>query len=154
MDDRWESEISEFGAINITGFRIIDDNRRYVQEFLDGWKSLDQVSAFHFVSKWNLALRNRIKLAKFKSNTFIFDFQTANIDWCWQGIDFGKFTSWSITFRSRFITFFSSLYCCCFCLYFEYYLIFKSFILFFSVSFPSFLCHSFFMEYQKRLKPL
>lgn len=110
MDDRWESEISEFGAINITGFRIIDDNRRYVQEFLDGWKSLDQVSAFHFVSKWNLALRNRIKLAKFKSNTFIFDFQIANIDWCWQGIDFGKFTSWSITFRSHFITFFLVLF--------------------------------------------
>ena len=41
MDDRWESEISEFGAINITGFRIVDENRRYVQEFLDGWKSLD-----------------------------------------------------------------------------------------------------------------
>lgn len=35
--------------------------------------------------------------------------------------------------------FFSSLYCCCFCLYFEYHLIFKSFILFFSVSFRSFL---------------
>lgn len=110
MDDRWESEISEFGAINITGFRIIDDNRRYVQEFLDGWKSLDQVSAFHFVFKWNLALGNRIKLAKFKSNTFIFDFQIANIDWCWQGIDFGKFTSWSITFRSHFITFFLVLF--------------------------------------------
>lgn len=41
MDDRWESEISEFGAINITGFRIVDDNRRYVHEFLDGWKNLD-----------------------------------------------------------------------------------------------------------------
>ncbi|XP_031640639.1 glutamate receptor 1-like [Contarinia nasturtii] len=41
MDDRWEAEVSEFGAINITGFRIIDDNRRYVQEFLDGWKNLD-----------------------------------------------------------------------------------------------------------------
>lgn len=41
MDDRWESEVSEFGAINITGFRIVDDNRRYVHEFLDGWKNLD-----------------------------------------------------------------------------------------------------------------
>lgn len=41
MDDRWESEISEFGAINITGFRIVDGSRRYVQEFLNGWKSLD-----------------------------------------------------------------------------------------------------------------
>lgn len=41
MDDRWESEISEFGAINITGFRIIDDKRRFVREFLEGWKNLD-----------------------------------------------------------------------------------------------------------------
>lgn len=41
MDDRWESEISEFGAINITGFRIVEKDRRYVREFFDGWKALD-----------------------------------------------------------------------------------------------------------------
>lgn len=41
MDDRWESEISEYGALNITGFRIVDTERRYVREFLDGWKRLD-----------------------------------------------------------------------------------------------------------------
>lgn len=41
MDDRWESEVSEFGAINITGFRIVDEKRRYVHDFLDGWKNLD-----------------------------------------------------------------------------------------------------------------
>lgn len=41
MDDRWDSEISEFGAINITGFRIVEKDRRYVREFLDGWKNLD-----------------------------------------------------------------------------------------------------------------
>lgn len=41
MDDRWESEITEYGAINITGFRIVDTDRRYVREFLDGWKRLD-----------------------------------------------------------------------------------------------------------------
>lgn len=58
MDDRWESEISEYGAINITGFRIVNDNRRYVQEFLDGWKSLDQVTIlfgfffFRFPFSW------------------------------------------------------------------------------------------------------
>lgn len=38
MDDRWESEIIEYGAINITGFRIIDTNRKFVRDFLDGWK--------------------------------------------------------------------------------------------------------------------
>ncbi|XP_055317645.1 glutamate receptor 1-like isoform X2 [Sitodiplosis mosellana] len=41
MDDRWESEITEYGAINITGFRIVDTDRRNVREFLDGWKRLD-----------------------------------------------------------------------------------------------------------------
>lgn len=45
FDDRWESEISEFGAINITGFRIVDDNRRYVRDFLDGWKRLDPTTS-------------------------------------------------------------------------------------------------------------
>lgn len=41
MDDRWESEVIEYGAINITGFRIIDSSRRYVKDFLEGWRKLD-----------------------------------------------------------------------------------------------------------------
>lgn len=41
MDDRWESEVIEYGAINITGFRIIDTSRRYVKDFLEGWRRLD-----------------------------------------------------------------------------------------------------------------
>lgn len=41
MDERWESEIIEYGAINITGFRILDTNRRAVRDFLDGWRKLD-----------------------------------------------------------------------------------------------------------------
>lgn len=41
MDERWESEIIEYGAINITGFRILDTNRRAVREFLEGWRKLD-----------------------------------------------------------------------------------------------------------------
>lgn len=45
MDDRWESEITEYGAINITGFRIVDTDRRYVREFLDGWKRLDPITS-------------------------------------------------------------------------------------------------------------
>lgn len=45
MDDRWESEITEYGAINITGFRIVDTERRYVREFLDGWKRLDSATS-------------------------------------------------------------------------------------------------------------
>jgi glutamate receptor, ionotropic, invertebrate len=45
MDERWESEIIEYGAINITGFRILDTHKRYVKEFLEGWKKLDATSS-------------------------------------------------------------------------------------------------------------
>lgn len=41
MDDRWESEVIEFGAINITGFRIVDVTRPHVKDFLAGWHRLD-----------------------------------------------------------------------------------------------------------------
>lgn len=41
MDDRWETEVIEFGAINITGFRIIDQSKHHVKDFLDGWKRQD-----------------------------------------------------------------------------------------------------------------
>lgn len=41
MDDRWESEVIEYGAINITGFRIVDDTRPYVKEFLENWRRQD-----------------------------------------------------------------------------------------------------------------
>ncbi|KAG5677407.1 hypothetical protein PVAND_007167 [Polypedilum vanderplanki] len=45
MDERWESEIIEYGAINITGFRILDIHKRYVKEFLDGWRKLDATTS-------------------------------------------------------------------------------------------------------------
>ncbi|XP_055630590.1 glutamate receptor 1-like isoform X2 [Toxorhynchites rutilus septentrionalis] len=45
MDDRWESEVIEYGAINITGFRIVDTSKKYVKEFLDGWKRLDPATS-------------------------------------------------------------------------------------------------------------
>ncbi|KAL7299265.1 hypothetical protein TKK_0007854 [Trichogramma kaykai] len=40
MDEHWESEVIEYGAINITGFRIVDTSRRHVKEFIDGWRQL------------------------------------------------------------------------------------------------------------------
>lgn len=45
MDDRWEAGIMEFGAINITGFRIVDTERRYVKDFIEGWRRLDTLSS-------------------------------------------------------------------------------------------------------------
>ncbi|XP_039287193.1 glutamate receptor 1-like isoform X1 [Nilaparvata lugens] len=41
MDDRWEAEVVEYGAVNITGFRIVDSTRRNVKDFLEGWRRLD-----------------------------------------------------------------------------------------------------------------
>lgn len=41
MDDRWESEVMEYGAINITGFRIVDTNRPVVKQFLNEWAEFD-----------------------------------------------------------------------------------------------------------------
>ncbi|MPC81881.1 Glutamate receptor 1 [Portunus trituberculatus] len=41
MDERWEEDVKEFGAVNITGFRIVDTTRPYVRNFLNTWMSLD-----------------------------------------------------------------------------------------------------------------
>lgn len=41
MDDHWESEIIEYGAVNITGFRLLDMNQWVVKKFLSEWKNLD-----------------------------------------------------------------------------------------------------------------
>ncbi|XP_049813861.1 glutamate receptor 1-like [Schistocerca nitens] len=45
MDDRWESEVIEYGAINITGFRIVDSSRTYVRQFLDSWRKFNHSSS-------------------------------------------------------------------------------------------------------------
>uniref|UniRef100_A0A8D8LQ99 Glutamate receptor 1 n=5 Tax=Cacopsylla melanoneura TaxID=428564 RepID=A0A8D8LQ99_9HEMI len=41
MDERWETEVIEYGAINITGFRLINSQRPFVKEFMKEWNSLD-----------------------------------------------------------------------------------------------------------------
>ncbi|XP_069955932.1 glutamate receptor 1 isoform X3 [Cherax quadricarinatus] len=41
MDERWEEDVKEFGAVNITGFRIVDTTRPYIREFLRTWTTLD-----------------------------------------------------------------------------------------------------------------
>ncbi|XP_021197940.3 glutamate receptor 1 isoform X1 [Helicoverpa armigera] len=38
LDDRWEKEVTEFGAINITGFRLLDFSRKIVRDFIDVWR--------------------------------------------------------------------------------------------------------------------
>lgn len=41
MDDHWENEVTEYGAVNITGFRIIDLSRKTVRDFMDGLRRMD-----------------------------------------------------------------------------------------------------------------
>ena len=41
MDDRWESEVIEYGAVNITGFRIMDQERPMIKEFMNEWMHFD-----------------------------------------------------------------------------------------------------------------
>lgn len=35
MDDPWEHEVVEYGAVNITGFRLVDRSRKAVRDFTD-----------------------------------------------------------------------------------------------------------------------
>ncbi|XP_030570348.1 glutamate receptor 1 [Drosophila novamexicana] len=44
MDNHWPSDVVELGAINITGFRIVDTNRRALRDFHDSRKRLEQAS--------------------------------------------------------------------------------------------------------------
>ncbi|XP_060840325.1 glutamate receptor 1-like [Rhopalosiphum padi] len=45
MDDHWETEVIEYGAINITGFRLLDMNQWSVKHFLSEWKNLDPITS-------------------------------------------------------------------------------------------------------------
>ena len=42
MDEFWNNQILEFGAVNITGFRILNPNRYEYIEFMNSWKNLDK----------------------------------------------------------------------------------------------------------------
>lgn len=68
MDDRWETEVIEYGAINITGFRIVDTSRRYVKDFLDDWKRLDpNVAGSMGAGKESISVSNTFLLYPFYS---------------------------------------------------------------------------------------
>ena len=41
MEEPWENAIVEYGAVNVTGFRIVDPSRRLVKDFLSKWNALD-----------------------------------------------------------------------------------------------------------------
>jgi ionotropic glutamate receptor len=41
MDEPWDTAIAEYGALNVTGFRLVDPSRRVVRDFLTKWSKLD-----------------------------------------------------------------------------------------------------------------
>lgn len=41
MDDYYNNQVLEFGAVNITGFRILQTNSIEFRHFLTAWRSLD-----------------------------------------------------------------------------------------------------------------
>jgi hypothetical protein len=41
MEEPWESDIVEYGTVNVTGFRMVDPGRRQVRDFLAKWSALD-----------------------------------------------------------------------------------------------------------------
>lgn len=69
MDDRWETEVIEYGAINITGFRIVDANRRFVKEILEGWRKFDPTMSQGAVKESiSVSLLNNILIHSFHYN--------------------------------------------------------------------------------------
>lgn len=58
MDDRWEKEVTEFGAINVTGFRVVDFSRKFARDF-EIWKrtgisvSVLQIKCNKFIKKYS-----------------------------------------------------------------------------------------------------
>lgn len=41
FDEPWERSVVEFTAVNITGFRMVDPDRKLVKDFLSRWATLD-----------------------------------------------------------------------------------------------------------------
>ncbi|CAL1261784.1 unnamed protein product [Larinioides sclopetarius] len=56
MDEYWKSDVQEFGAINITGFRLIQSQSPETLQFLSTWKTLNS-------SRWPGAGTERISAA-------------------------------------------------------------------------------------------
>ena len=42
MDDAWISDVAEYGAVNITGLRLVSPEKPRVKKFLRDWRRLDK----------------------------------------------------------------------------------------------------------------
>lgn len=52
MDEYLNSQVLEFGAINVTGFRILQPTSSDFRYFVPAWKSLDSNRWPFFSLKW------------------------------------------------------------------------------------------------------
>lgn len=41
MDDPWDHQVVEYGAVNITGFRVVDYSRKFVRDFMDNMQRIN-----------------------------------------------------------------------------------------------------------------
>ena len=60
MDEPWETQVLEYGAVNITSFRIVDRSSKAARQFITGWKKLDPST-----EKWPGAGRLHISVRRF-----------------------------------------------------------------------------------------
>lgn len=73
MDDHWENEVTEYGAVNITGFRLIDLSRKIVRDFMDGLRRMDpRFKGTVSVSATLIYAPSRIRLAQQITLTYCF----------------------------------------------------------------------------------
>lgn len=42
LDDNWDEGVAEFGAVNVTGLRLVSEKSEVVTRFLREWRSLDK----------------------------------------------------------------------------------------------------------------
>ena len=42
LDDYWDSSVIEYGAINMTGLRLVNTDSFSAREFLKSWRKLDR----------------------------------------------------------------------------------------------------------------
>jgi glutamate receptor 3 len=66
MDEYWNNQVLEFGAINITGFRVLQTNTHEFRQFAKTWRNLD-------AQRWPGAATNFISVRKDFLSCFLSD---------------------------------------------------------------------------------
>ena len=64
VDDYWDKNVVEYGAINMTGLRLVNTDSYYARDFLKRWRTLDR-------TKYQAA-SNQVSFKGFKKIYFFF----------------------------------------------------------------------------------